>query len=80
MKLFKCVLLFYKSDLNETVNKSLTDFYLINCLIIHRAYIAHQIETIYELFKESKIFIKFSIYSLYSTSIALYSCVLILLI
>ena len=34
MKTFKCVLFFYKSDLNVTFNQSLTNLYLINCLTI----------------------------------------------
>ena len=55
---------FYKSDPNETFNQLLTDLYFINCLIIYRAYIAHQNEAIYGLLKESKIFIKFNIYVL----------------
>ena len=40
---------------------------------------AHQREAIYGLFKKFKIFTKFNKYGLYSTRIALYSLVLILL-
>ena len=54
-------------------NQSLTEVYLINHLTIYRANIVHQKEAIYELLKESKVFIKFSNYGLYSTPIALYS-------
>ena len=57
-------------------NMSLTDIYLTNCLIIYSANIVHQKESTYGLFKESKIFIKFSNYGMYSTPIALYSLVL----
>ena len=45
----------YKSDLNEILNQSLTDLYLINHLTNYRANIVHQKEAIYELFKELKI-------------------------
>ena len=48
-------------------NQSLTDLYLINHLTIYRANIVHQKEAIYELLKESKIFINFNNYGLYST-------------
>ena len=71
---------FHKSDWNEILNHSLTDLYLINCLIVYRANIVHQKEAIYRLLNESKIFIKFCIYNLHSTPIVLYSLVLISLI
>ena len=51
----------------------MTDLYLINHLTIYRANIVHQKEVIYELLKESKIFIEFNIYDLYSTPVVLYS-------
>ena len=57
IEIFKCALLFYKSDLNKTFNQSLTDLYLINCLTDYRANIAHQKKVLYGLFKEFKIFI-----------------------
>ena len=47
-----------------------------NHLTIYRANIAYKSEAICGLYKESKIFIKFNIYSLYSTLIVLYSYVL----
>ena len=73
-----CKIFFHKFDLNETFNQSLTHLYLINYLTIYRANIAHQRKAIYELLKESKIFIKFSNYGLYSTPIAQYSIGLVL--
>ena len=64
--------IFYKPDLNETLNQSLTGVYSINCITIYMANKAHQKEAIYELLKECKIFTKFNICGLYSTPIALY--------
>ena len=80
MKLFKCVLFFCKSDLNETSISHFNDFHSINHLAIYRAYTAHQNKAIHRLSKESKIFHKFSKYGLYSIHIVLYGLVLVWLI
>ena len=75
MKLFKCVLFFYKSDLNETVSQSLTDFQSVIGLIIYRAYIVLKNEAIYRLFKHFKIFHKFTKYGLFRALQALYNII-----
>ena len=76
MELFKGVLFFYKSGLNETFVQLLTDFSSINCSAIYRAY--RELQN--ELSMHSKIVHKFSKYDLYFTCIAPYSLVIVSLI
>ena len=40
-KQFTNIVFLYKSDLQETFNHSLTEFYLINCLTTYKGYIVH---------------------------------------